>query len=208
MSDTETIKAPALPYTVHPDLSVSYRWFGLVRYVLAALLMVFLFIRFGWVIGLLSTVVIGVIVFLVWFISTHRSIEVTKNGLTYKNAFGKTRTTSYGDIEVVRIFQQYSYYGTALLPRVIISTKTNKSFLSVLLLTWDAKYAGYMTLTLEEKKVPIELYDQVATNATIRKQFPGILLWHERHPVLFNMSLTLGVIILVVGIALGIVFLG
>lgn len=208
MTDEQPSKVPALPYTVRPDLSVYRRWFGPVRYVLAGLLLIFLFIRFGWAIGLISTVVIAAVVFSVRFIVTRRSIEVTKSGLTYKNAFGKARTTSYGDIEAVRVFQQYSYYGTALLPRVIISTKTDESFLSVLLLTWNATYAGYMILTLEENKAPIELYDQVVTNATIRKQFPGILLWHERHPVLFNTSFTIGTILVVVGIALGIVFLG
>lgn len=197
-----TIKAPALPYEMKATLKGYWPRVGIWRFILGFALTFLIYLRGGFWAWLISLVAIVVLLTIILFVFSKRSITATNTGLEYRNAFGAKHPIAYSEIEVARLFLAYiEAGGFGVIPRVIISSKQGKPFASLYALYWPPEDIGALIALLEDKKVKVEYFDTLVDSARIAKQFPESVRYYEKHPYLVAIGI---VVLLLVVISVGV----
>ena len=190
------VVAPALPYTIHANLH-EFRHRAKAPFVIAAILAVIFGARFG-VVGLISLLVgIALIIGVVLWILSHRSVTITNEGLEYKIPLFKVRKVAFSDVEGVKVFMNYvdGLYGG--LPRISIAVKGVKKPVTLYALYWSLEDLEKVLAILKDKKLATEYYPDPANAAMIAKQFPAYVSLIERHPWWIAWATIIGIVIIV-----------
>lgn len=174
--------APPLPFTMKANLKEYRRRVGVVRIVIAAALTMLIWLRFGYIAGAISTVVIVATIIITLSLLYRRSLVVSDESLTLKTPFGRHKTLAWSDLGKVHIFAQYLDEGFGIMPRVIVSDKNGNGFVSFTSLYWNVDDLNLLLATFKKRNIEVEWYADLARSVAIRKTLPKLLPYYERHP--------------------------
>lgn len=192
-NDTSTLKpipfkvpegvTASLPLTITPDFRYYILRFGLLRLLLVIGLFVFAFFRFGpeggfWF--LVGTVALMAIV--LWRMFS-RSFTVTENELIYRNGWGISRRLPLDQIGPVNFYSAYVDPTFGRIPRVLIGNKAGDHFVSLLGHFWTTQDMERLAYALQQKKLKVDLYEQILNWSMMAHFFPKLLTPADRHPI-------------------------
>ncbi len=203
----EPVKAPALPYEFKASFKEYSKRINKGAIIAAIVLSSFFFIKFGALVGVLSVAGRIVLIGLILFLLTHRSITLKPEGIDYRNGLGKVRTIHYQDIEGVKVFLNYVEPSFGAFPRILIGVRDGAP-LSVLAVYWPLDELEKLLAVLRDKTTEAEYYDQPVAYGTIAKQFPTYVPYIERHPGRVAAITTVAILVLAAAIAVAVVLLG
>ena len=193
---------PVLPFLMQANLTGYRKKLGVWRILVAIILVGFIFMRFGYIAGLISTGIIIVTLVIVLFYWSKRSVTLRNDEIEYRGAFGTVRRIRYEDISMVKVFLAYIEPTFGHSPRVIIGKKSGGPFFSFSTLFWKPEDIDLMLATLESKKVVNESYAEPAVSAMIAKQFPDYVNGYERHPYLIAFGIVVDIVVIVTAVVL------
>jgi hypothetical protein len=197
-----TVKAPALPYEMKATLKGYWARVGVWRFLLGFALTYFIYLRGGFWTWVICLVAIIVLISVILFLLSKRSIKATSEGLEYTSAFGAKYSIAYSEIDVARLFLAYiEAGGFGVIPRIIVTSKQGKPFASIYALYWPPEGMDALLAILKDKKVKVESFDTLVNSAGIAKQFPDAVRYYEKHPYLVAMGI---VVVLLVVISVGV----
>lgn len=198
----EPIKAPALPYTIKANLVEYRRRIGLWRVILSFALTFLFFVKFGFVVWLLSVIGLTVLIAVILWRLGRRSIIISPDGIEYVNGIGRRTKMTFSDIEGAKVFINYYEPSFGVVPRVSIGRKSGKSPISLMGLFWPAIELDKLIAVLNDKKVKVEYYEDVANYGMIAKQFPAYATYVERHPYKLATIIVIAILVAIVAIVI------
>lgn len=199
---TDTPKSPTLPYTFHATLAEYRRRLGAWRIVLALALTFLIYLRFGFVTWLLSVVAIVVIIVgILWFLG-RRSVTITPEGVDYKNGLGTHFVIPFAEMDGAKVFVNYYEASFGVVPRVTIGRKAGTAPISLMGLYWRPEELDKLIAVLNDKKVKVEYFEDIATYTMIAKQFPAYATYVERHPYKLATFIVIGILVLITAIVI------
>lgn len=181
--------APSLPFTMKANFTEYRRRVGVVRIVIAAALIMLIWLRFGYLAGAISTVVIVATITITLSVLYRRSFTVSDTSLLLKTSFGRSKELAWANLGKVHIFAQYLDEGFGVMPRVIISDKNGNGFASFTSLYWSVDEMNLLLASLKKRDVEVEWYADVARSSAIKKTLPKLLPYYEQHPFIIAIGI-------------------
>jgi hypothetical protein len=188
--------APALPLRVKASFAQYSKKLGTGRIILAFIVSLFFWFRFGPVVWIISVVGLAAVIGIFIYLATSRSITVDQKQVRHKGMFGKTDALNLDEIETVKIFPYYLDAGFGTLPRIMIAKKSGGLFVGITGMFYTDESIFELLSALKSQGVKLEFYEDTVDYSTIAKQFPQLVASHERNPI------GVGVILFVVIIAI------
>ncbi len=188
---------PTLPFTLKASLAEYRKRLGIVRFIVAFILFVVIFLRFGHIVGIISAVLISLTIFMTLLALGRRTVTLNESDIEYKNAFGVVKKIAYQDISTVKVFLAYVEPSFGHAPRVIIGSKLGKPFFSFSTIFWSPTDIDLLLATAEQKKVTIETYADPAVSTAVAKQFPDYVGIYEKHPYWIAFGIVLLILVAV-----------
>jgi len=174
--------SPTLPFTVKADAKQYIKLLGPARIILALGVSVVFWVRLGPLGWLISVLAIAVLITLIIFLLTRRSITVNNEGVHYKTSFGFTKSATFNEINAVEIFDNYTDPGFGVMPRIILSKKSGKALFSVTGIFWPYEGLTAILSALKKNKVALNFYTNHIQSAQVAKAFPKLVPFYEGHP--------------------------
>lgn len=190
-----TTPAPELPFTIKGNLRDYTRVLGVGRPLLALLVSLIIWLRFGFALWLLVAIGISVAIFIGFLLLKMRTLTLSADGIQYRDAFLRTHTLAYTDVEQVKAFAAFYDANFGKTVRVIIGAKTADAPISMNGFYWLPEDLDKLLAILRDKKVPTEYYDQAAQFGDIAQQFPTYASLIERRPGTVGVVLALVIIL-------------
>ncbi len=180
--------APALPFTMKSNFAEYRQRLGVIRIVLALALTFFIWFRFGYLAGAISTVVIVATLAIMLGLLHRRKLAISADSLTFYTAFGRQKVLSWAEVGNVHVFAQYIEPGFGVMPRIIIADKQGNGFASFTSMYWNVDELNLLLATFKERNTEVVWYADYAQSAAIAKTVPQLLAYHERHPVIIALG--------------------
>lgn len=190
---------PMLPFHMKATTGLYLRRLGMWRFAIALLLTVFIWLRFGFVAWVIFMVTIALIIGLIFFSYSRRSLLVDENGVEYRNALGQVKRARFDEIKEVAALLGYVELNFGPSPRVVALKNDGTILFSIVALHWKTNEVDALIAALVEKKVDVKSSDLPIDGITLAKQMPTYTHWHERHLVLTTL---IGVFIAAIVIAI------
>lgn len=128
-----------------------------------------------------------VVVFTSLFFRT--AIWIEPDGLRERGFFGRVHTVALSDIGSVVIAETYTGGGTESHKQLFICDHSGKQVLRMRGQFWSAED---MKILLAALDVPKTTVDETVSRSELQRDYPGLLYWFERHPVLLALLFTAG----------------
>ncbi|MDB5163231.1 MAG: hypothetical protein JWO54_152 [Candidatus Saccharibacteria bacterium] len=189
--------APTLPFTSKASFSQYKTKIGTGRVILALIVSLFFWFKFGPVVWIVSVLGLAVVIGIFIYLATHRSVTVDQNGVRYKGMFGKTTSINFDEIETVKSFPFYMEAGFGILPRIIIAKKAGGYFVNLTGMFYTDESIFNLLSALRSKNVTLEFYEDTVDYSTIAKQFPQLVASYERNPIGLGVVLALVIVVVV-----------
>ena len=194
--DVAAIEAPALPYTIHANLSSYRKRLGVLPIILAVLVLVIFGARFGFVGLAIMAVGVALLIFVILRILGGRTLTVTSEGLERATPFFGTRRVAFGDIDGVKVFINYVEGTFGAVPRVGVAVK-NAGPITLNGLYWPAEELDKLLAIFRAHTINADYYAEPANYNMIAKQFPAYASGFERHPWLIAWGVVIGIVVVV-----------
>ncbi len=130
---------------------------------------------------------IMVVVFTSLFFRT--AIWIEPDGLRERGFFGRVHTVALSDIGSVVIAETYTGGGTESHKQLFVCDHSGKQVLRMRGQFWSAEDMKILLATLD---VPKTTVDETVSRSELQRDYPGLLYWFERHPVLLALLFTAG----------------
>ncbi len=130
---------------------------------------------------------IMVVVFTSLFFRT--AIWIEPEGLRERGFFGRVHTVALADIGSVVIAETYTGGGTESHKQLFVCDHSGKQVLRMRGQFWSADDMKILLATLD---VPKTTVDETVSRSELQRDYPGLLYWFERHPVLLALLFTAG----------------
>ena len=130
---------------------------------------------------------IMVVVFTSLFFLT--AIWIEPDGLRERGFFGRVHTVALSDIGSVVIAETYTGGGTESHKQLFVCDHSGKQVLRMRGQFWSAEDMKILLATLD---VPKTTVDETVSRSELQRDYPGLLYWFERHPVLVALLFTAG----------------
>jgi hypothetical protein len=130
---------------------------------------------------------IMVVVFTSLFFRT--AIWIEPEGLRERGFFGRVHRVALSDIGSVVIAETYTGGGTESHKQLFVCDHSGKQVLRMRGQFWSAED---MKILLAMLDVPKTTVDETVSRSELQRDYPGLLYWFERHPVLLALLFTAG----------------
>ena len=194
--------APALPFTLKADTAQYRKSIGPFRILLALGVTAIFWVKFGPLVWLLSVIGIAVLIAIIIFMLTRRSITINNEGIHYKNSLGFTKSVRFDEVSTVEVFDNYSDPGFGTMPRIILAKKSGGYLFSIIGIFWPYEGMTKMLSSLKDNKVKMNFYIDYVQSQEVAKAFPNLVPFYERHPLWTAMIL---VVVLFAVVAAGVI---
>jgi len=195
------VKAPALPYTFKANLSEYRRRMGVMRIILAFIISLALYFRFGLIVWIISVICITFFLIVLFYLLSTRTITLKSDSLVYRNGLGKRRTVLFESIESAKVFLNYYEPTFGIFPRISIGMKKGAP-ISIVSTFWTLVDMERTLVVLKDKKVLVEYYEEPVSYPALAKQFPSYVTYIERHPIQLTFIILGVILVIAVAIAL------
>ena len=148
--------------------------------------------RGPWV-AVLVTHAIAIVLFIVVSVLYFRvAIWVDRTGITEIGLLGRTTRIEAADIGSLFLVEMFEASGTHTLPQLFVRDSAGKQVMRMRGQFWSKASMDTVVATLE---VPKEASDQAVSSRELRDEYPGLLYWFERRPVIAALAFGAGVAI-------------
>jgi len=117
------------------------------------------------------------------------AIWVDRTSITEIGFFGRTRRVEASDIGSVFVAEVFEASGTKTLPQLFVRDKAGKQMIRMRGQFWSRESMDRVLAVLEVPKLARD--DSVSTRE-LRDEYPGLLYWFERRPVIAALAFTAG----------------
>ena len=203
----EPVQAPALPYSFKANLKEYRKRVGIWRIGLALIISIFFWVKFGPVVWILSVLAIAAAILGYFYVLSRGRVTLTTEKVEYRSGFGRTQNVPYAELEGAKVFINFLDAGFGIAPRVSVAQKGATSHpINLNSLYWSVDDMDKLIAVLNDKKVPVEYYEDIVQYQAIAKQFPNYATYIERHTGFVALMAVIAILVLVVGIALWVTF--
>jgi len=136
-------------------------------------------------IALVAFVVVSVLFFRV-------AIWVDSTGITEIGFLGRTTRVEAADIGSLFLVEMYEASGMHTVPQLFVRNRDGCQVMRMRGQFWSKASMDTVVATLE---VPKEASDQAVSSRELRDEYPGLLYWFERRPVIAALAFGAGVAI-------------
>ncbi len=117
------------------------------------------------------------------------AIWVDRTSITEVGFFGRTRRVEASEIGSVFVADVFEASGTKTLPQLFVRDRTGKQVIRMRGQFWSRESMDRVLAVLEVPKLARD--DSVSTRE-LRDEYPGLLYWFERRPVIAALAFTAG----------------
>jgi hypothetical protein len=124
------------------------------------------------------------------------AIWVSADGITERGFFGRKRT--YSRDQIGSIVQAETYSGAQPVPQLFVCDHDGAQLVRMRGQFWSQESMDVVRSTLDVRS---ETVGEAVTTAELRQDYPGLLYWFERHPLIAGFAFG-GAMLLLVGLAM------
>lgn len=117
------------------------------------------------------------------------AIWVDRTSITEVGFFGRTKRVEAADIGSVFVAEVFEASGTKTLPQLFVRDKQGRQLIRMRGQFWSKESMDRVLATLE---VPRLARDDSVSLRELRDEYPGLLYWFERHPIIAALAFTAG----------------
>jgi hypothetical protein len=120
------------------------------------------------------------------------AIWVDRTSITEVGFFGMTNRVVVDDIGAIFVADVFETSGTRTLPQLFVCDKDGKQLIRMRGQFWSRESMDRVLSTLD---VPTIARDDSLSTSELRDEYPGLLYWFERHPVIAALAFTVGTMV-------------
>lgn len=124
-------------------------------------------------------------------------IWVDRAGLTERGFFGLHRHVPVADIGSIVLAETFDRLGTQTLPQLFVCDRDGRQLVRMRGQFWSRESMDVVIQTLD---VPYDPLAETMSTSELRSDFPGLLYWFERHPVLAALAFSIATAVVGIGI--------
>ena len=140
-----------------------------------------------WPAVLVLQVVATLLVFVAAWAYFGTAIWVSPTEISERGFFGRKRTFARQSIGSVVIAETYASSSSETIPQLFVCDHEGTQIVRMRGQFWSRENMEVVKSTLD---VPFTVVDEAVTTGDLRRDFPGLLYWFERHPVLTALGFT------------------
>jgi predicted membrane protein len=125
------------------------------------------------------------------------AIWVDRTGITEIGFFGRTKRVAASEIGSVFVAEVFEASGTRTLPQLFVRDKQGRQLIRMRGQFWSRESMDRVLATLD---VPQLARDNLVSTRELRDEYPGLLYWFERRPVMAALAFTLGTSVVGAGV--------
>lgn len=117
------------------------------------------------------------------------AVWVDSGSISETGLFGRTQRIEAGDIGSVFLAEVFEASGTKTLPQLFVRDKAGRTVIRMRGQFWSRESMDRVLTTLEAPKIA---WDGSVSTRELRDEYPGLLYWFERRPVMAALAFTAG----------------
>ena len=125
------------------------------------------------------------------------AIWVDRTGITEIGSFGRTKRVEAVDIGSVFVAEVFESSGTKTTPQLFVRDREGKQVIRMRGQFWSKASMDLVIATLD---VPREGRGDTVSTRELREEYPGLLYWFERRPLVAALAFTVGTAIVGLGV--------